>query len=314
MKLWPSRKQYLTWSMPSKLTFISSYISFITLIFSLLSYTYSYLTYLNYDNVESNYSIEEEMISSHILGVYEGSFLLSKVYLNERSFKKPVYEHWGVISSFEEEDFDFDGNKDLLFSITKPGEYNITNLPEMYIILLSKGGGYVKLLSHDEFWSTEPPEVTFVNNRWLFKVNRYAQNFSHPVVEQDRLIFTIENGDLTLIERLDANLKPRIKSKFEINSSDLGDRSNTRGVITLPFPLKVNSHNDSITCDYDKSWSDLLYCAAFINEVRYNIESSCYRIGVTDQVFDGYYKLVCDTDDILIFDKVKNAYVLQNKN
>jgi len=37
-KLWPSRKQYKSWSMPSKLTFISAYLGIFSLLFTLATY------------------------------------------------------------------------------------------------------------------------------------------------------------------------------------------------------------------------------------------------------------------------------------
>lgn len=71
-KIWQSKDQYLSWSMPSKLTFISAYIGFLTLVASARSSIFSYLSYVEDKNLGINYVVNHD---------YDQ--FLSKIYLEE---------------------------------------------------------------------------------------------------------------------------------------------------------------------------------------------------------------------------------------
>lgn len=299
-KLWPTKKQYLSWSMPTKLSFISTYIGFFTLIASTLSSAFSYLSY----------SKDEKPSIQYVINHDEDKFI-SRINLEENGHSKLVYtDEDSILDFIRTEDFDLDGYKDLLFSSFCGGN----GCPTDYIILLNKGDGYIKTLKNDDFWSWQDPEISFINNRWIFRVTQYSLGVGNTSQDQHRVTLEINKGQLEVVEKLDINARPKVKALKELSSKYFTDNpSKTDDKLLLKFDLNSNGIEDEIICGYWERWGDLI-CDAKLDHKTTSISVGCNRIGVTEQVHDGYHSLVCGIDDILTYNHESNHYELINES
>ena len=292
-RLWPSKKQYLSWSMPSKLTFISAYIGIITLIVS--SFT-SFFSYLNLAKTDDIISFEIQVPDLD----YKG-----KIFMNENGHSKVVYENdYARLGFVKDGDFNLDGFKDLLFYEDGGGNC----CPLQYVILSSHGDGYVKLYKNEDFWTWSEPESIFVNNRWLFRVTQSSLGVGNTSAEEARVTFEIVDDELIEVERLGQESRPMIRTIQEISSTYYSNNPKLiTDAITMSYDLNQNGVEDIISCHYWERWGSL-QCESIIDEVKFNISYGCQRLGISYQMHEGYHSLVCNRDTLLNFNPNSKSY------
>lgn len=285
-KLWPTKKQYISWSLPSKLTFISAYLGFLTLLVSTSATVFGYL----------NFSQEPNNITYTFRG--------GKIFLNENGVSKLVYKTKSAsISLVKEEDFDMDGFTDVLFH-----DYSGSCCPQYYSILSARGEGYIKVLENDEFWSWSDPEIIFSNNRWLFRITQSFQGAGNTDRNESRVTFEIIDGQLTEVERLNSESRPKVEAIKELYSNYYTDNPDSDNeTISISHDLNRNGIEDQISCSYWERWGSLT-CEAKIDDVVSTIDLGCKRIGVTRDIQDGYHTLVCDKDELIHFNRAAQKY------
>lgn len=291
-RLWPSKKQYLRWSLPSKLTFISAYMGFFTLCASLGSVVLNFVSGLD---PKSSIKFEER----ENLGIFN-----SEVWINDGNTEKLVYSsQHGVLSIDLIRDFDGDGFEDALISDWSGGNC----CPVYYVIISPRGRGYAAIFTHADFWSWFDPEIIEIGGNPRFRIIQTEAGVGLNNPSESFLTFEFTGTSLKKIEHLGSEHRKEIPALASLTSHGVGPETPLEDLI-INHDLNNDGSLEILECSYWERWGSLS-CNVIDNGNRQSLNIGCHRIGITERIVEGYHALVCNADMLLYFDPDLGRYV-----
>lgn len=201
-------------------------------------------------------------------------------------------------------DFNGDGTLDAVISIHAGGNC----CPASYYFVADMKNGHFAVNLIEDIYSWEGPSPEIFEGQWAVKFVSLNEGMNTSDYEQDIHLYTLKADKPFLLSK---TKKREVVAEAEMRSNAFDmDSNDMNQVQSISYDINDDGAVDTLTCGFWSRWGRLASCAVSLtgSSEKIKIEGNCKRLGVLRASENGLSKLVCDSDQILVYDAAENAY------
>lgn len=195
-------------------------------------------------------------------------------------------------------DFDQNGTTDALIQL-HPGCGNGSALSYAFYSYL--GEGFFQRSEPFGYTYLGNPEVERWRGEWSVVVESYNEGFNNLPAKTIQERYLLDSGVAQLVERSEI---AELETIVELRVEEIESFFEQEGPFILEFDLDRDGSQDTIFATPLHRWGRLLWNVEFSNGTLAKQHSgiNCKRIGILETTTLGYHDIVCDQNDVIIWD------------